>query len=170
METISAKHMVIECPLLRKCNVCGEHKPQIDFYKLTPPQRAKQDILGNCRISRCRSCEMDKYVNLDAKTKMLYAARARAKKLGVECTITKDDITIPDVCPVFGTPLIAREGKGRSTTDQIPNSPSLDRIVNNKGYVPGNVAVISFRANLLKRDATIDELQAILAYMKKHTS
>ena len=162
--------MVIECPLLRKCNVCGEHKPQIDFYKLAPPKRAKQDILGNRRISRCRSCEMDKYVNLDAKTKMLYAARARAKKLGLECTITKDDIVIPDVCPVLGTPLFARAGEGRPTTDQIPNSPSLDRIVNDKGYVPGNVAVISFRANLLKRDATIEELEAILSYMKSHRS
>jgi hypothetical protein len=162
--------MVIKCPLLRKCKVCGEHKPQTDFYKITPPKRAKQDILGNGRISRCRSCEIDKYVNLDAKTKMLYAARARAKKLGVECTITKDDIFIPDVCPVLGTSLVARAGGGRPTTDQIPNSPSLDRIVNHKGYVPGNVAVISFRANLLKRDATIEELQAILDYMKSHTS
>ena len=99
MEASSPEHMVIECPLLRKCNICGEHKPQTDFYKLAPPKRAKQDILGNRRISRCRSCEMDKYANLDAKTKILYAARARAKKLGVECTITKDDILIPDACP-----------------------------------------------------------------------
>lgn len=44
----------MECPVLRKCRVCGEHKPQTDFYKLAPAKRAKKDILGVGRLSRCR--------------------------------------------------------------------------------------------------------------------
>lgn len=43
-----------------------------------------------------------------------------------------------------------------------PASPSLDKIIPSLGYVPGNVRIISARANLLKNDATVDELRAIL--------
>lgn len=45
--------------------------------------------------------------------------------------------------------------------------PSLDRINPDRGYVPGNVQVISFRANTLKNNATREELAKVLAYMKR---
>lgn len=48
------------------------------------------------------------------------------------------------------------------------NSPSLDRINNKKGYVKGNVAVISMRANHVKADGTTAELTAIANFMQKH--
>ena len=166
MEANSNCNVVIQCPVLRQCNICGEHKPQTDFYKIAPPKRAKKDILGIRRISRCRHCEIGKYLNRDQAQKMLYAARARAVKAGIECTITKDDIIIPDVCPVLGIPLFARVGAGRSNRDQVEHSPSLDRIDNSKGYVPGNVCVISMRANMIKNNATLQELEAIVAYIK----
>lgn len=44
------------------------------------------------------------------------------------------------------------------------NSPSLDRIEPDLGYVAGNAIVISNRANRLKSDATIDELRAIASF------
>lgn len=44
------------------------------------------------------------------------------------------------------------------------NSPSIDRIDNSKGYIPTNIVVISNRANLLKKDATLDELVAIAEF------
>jgi hypothetical protein len=46
----------------------------------------------------------------------------------------------------------------------------LDRIDNNEGYVKGNVAVISFRANTLKNNATAEELRAIADYMDEALS
>lgn len=97
---------------------------------------------------------------------MIYAARNRARMTGLECTITKDDIEIPEICPVLEIPLFARVGAGRSNRDQVENSPSLDRIDNSKGYVPGNIAVISMRANMIKNNATLDELKAIVAYIE----
>lgn len=42
---------------------------------------------------------------------------------------------------------------------------SLDRIVPSLGYVPGNVAVISHRANRIKSDATADELRAVADWL-----
>lgn len=44
------------------------------------------------------------------------------------------------------------------------NSPSLDRIRNELGYVRGNVIVISNRANRLKSDASIEELRDIASF------
>lgn len=89
---------------------------------------------------------------------MLYNARERAKKMGVLIDITVDDIVIPDVCPVFGFPL--ERGDGRKQD----NSPSLDRIDNNLGYVRGNVVVVSWLANRIKSNASLDQLKAIVAF------
>lgn len=66
-------------------------------------------------------------------------------------TISVEDIVIPAYCPVFGTPL---------------TSPSLDRFDNDQGYTPDNIRVISRRANLIKSDATADEIEAVLRYMQ----
>ena len=151
------------CPALRQCNICKEHRPQTDFYKV---KRASKDILGVPRISRCRQCEMQKYMELDPRRKMVYAARNRARMGDLECTITVDDIVIPKTCPVLGISLFARIGAGRSNRDQVENSPSLDRIDNSKGYTPDNIAVISMRANMIKNNAALAELKAIVAYME----
>jgi hypothetical protein len=93
---------------------------------------------------------------------MVSHAKSRATEKGIDFDITTDDIQIPDVCPVLGIPLIRGNGK------RTDNSPTLDRIDNSKGYVKGNVMVISHRANLLKNSASIQEVELILEYMKKH--
>jgi len=102
---------------------------------------------------------------MDPRKKLLYAARSRAKQNRLECSITVDDIVIPEFCPALGIKLEARVGAGRSNREDIGSSPSLDRIDNSKGYVPGNVAVISLRANMIKTDATAAELKAVAAYI-----
>jgi hypothetical protein len=58
---------------------------------------------------------------------------------------------------VFGTP-INFENKN--------NVPTLDRIDSTKGYIKENIQVISFKANRLKNNATVDELKSILKYME----
>ena len=75
-------------------------------------------------------------------------------------SLTKEDIIIPDVCPVLGIPL--QIGSGRPSA----NSPTLDRRDNSKGYTPENTFVISYRANSIKSDATPEELEKVLSYAK----
>ena len=96
--------------------------------------------------------------HLDFKKGMVLGARARASKYGIPFDLVVHDIELPDVCPVLGIPM--------SWSDTITeNTPSLDRIVPELGYVKGNVNVISFRANRLKNNATLDELKALVAYV-----
>jgi hypothetical protein len=93
---------------------------------------------------------------------MFKNTKSRALKFGIEFNITEEDIIIENTCPVLGIS-IEYVGNGKPTH----NSPSIDRIDNNKGYVKGNVRVISWRANNLKRDATVEELEKILADLKR---
>lgn len=93
---------------------------------------------------------------------LLYNAKARAKKHGVPFDLAFDDVLIPEFCPVLGIPLEATI-KGRRSFH--PNSPSIDRIVPERGYVKGNICVISNRANWIKRDGTADEHRRIAAYI-----
>jgi hypothetical protein len=93
---------------------------------------------------------------------MIASAKGRALKNGLAFNLVPRDVVIPKRCPVLGIRLVAGD---RSRKDA---SPSLDRINNSRGYVPGNVAVISWRANRIKGDATVDELAAVVRYLRKH--
>lgn len=91
---------------------------------------------------------------------LLKAAKARATKKGLDLDITVADIIVPEFCPVFGFKLEASNGKA---TDA---SPSLDRIDNTKGYIKGNVQVISNKANRLKGDASVRDIERLYHWIK----
>jgi len=103
-----------------------------------------------------------KWRDADPRNLLLAGARTRAKELGLEFNLTKEDLQVPDVCPALGIPLVP----GR--TKLHANSPSLDRIDPAKGYISGNVMVISWRANTLKNNANADELRKIADYIDKY--
>lgn len=84
---------------------------------------------------------------------LLYGAKTRAKEKGLECTVAAADIAMPLECPLLGIPFVHGQRK-----KPVDGSPTLDRIDNSKGYVFGNVWVISYRANKIKNDATMAEL------------
>lgn len=151
------------CPLLLHCPKCDQLIPVIDFYILKGT--GNKDILGNTRSRLCPKCNTQAYIDKDARDKLLYNARQRANKDGKECTIQRDDIILPNACPVLGIDLLTGEGKGKATTDKNPNAPELDRIDNSKGYVPGNICVMSSRANVQKKDGSIIEFLSLLAYI-----
>ena len=88
----------------------------------------------------------------DPRSPMWSRAKYRAKQKDLDFNITKEDIVIPDTCPLLGTPM---------------ESPSLDRIDSSKGYTKGNVWVISNRANTLKNDATLTELKTLVENLQR---
>jgi len=87
-------------------------------------------------------------------------ARRRAKALAYPFNIEPEDIIIPETCPLLGIPLIRSNGYA---TD---NTPSLDRKNAQLGYIKGNVWVISYRANRLKSDATLEELELLVRNLR----
>ena len=94
---------------------------------------------------------------------LFMAARKRASNRGLEFSIYMEDVVIPEVCPVLGIPIFTDFSTDNEKKKNKPNSPSLDRIDPNKGYVPDNIRVISWRANQLKSNATVKEMRLILA-------
>lgn len=96
---------------------------------------------------------------------LLRVAKSRAKKKGVEFSITKADLAMPEKCPCCDGLIAMRSGP--SKPGPTPQSPSIDRMDSNFGYVPGNVAIICWRCNELKRNASLDELKKIVAWIEK---
>lgn len=101
-----------------------------------------------------------KYYDTFLARYLLTTARKRAKENGIECTIKESDILVPELCPILHVKL----GRSRGAFDK--SSPSLDRIDSSKGYVPGNVRVISWYANKLKNDITLEEAKRLVLYME----
>lgn len=91
---------------------------------------------------------------------LINQVKYRSKKRGLDFDLTLSDLEVPEVCPILGIPLEHSEG-GRTDS-----SYSLDRVDNSKGYVKGNVRVISFGANMRKGDLTIAQVSDLLSYMK----
>lgn len=86
----------------------------------------------------------------------------------MEATITPADLVWPTHCPVLGIELDYPTAYGERGTQAVkPNWPSLDRWDSTKGYVPGNVFVISYRANTLKNNATYEEILKVAKYLSR---
>jgi len=149
------------------CTTCGEEKPVSDFYKEARNIKGIRNTCKTCFIkARCtpENLAKSKVYNkkrreADPRMYLYYAAKNRAKKSGVPFTITLDDIFIPKTCPVFG--VVLEHGKG----GHQDNSPSLDRMHPKFGYVPGNVKVICDRANRIKKDATLEEIESLVRFL-----
>lgn len=88
--------------------------------------------------------------------KSLYrGARLRAKNSNLEFNIELSDIIVPSVCPILHTPFEVG----------TMQAASLDRIDNTKGYIKGNVWVISRRANTMKGDCNIEMLKSFAEWV-----
>lgn len=137
----------------RQCLTCGEIKHNNHFHKNKNCKGGINSICKECRKPLSRN----NYKEQSLPYKLWYRARHRAKTRNILFTIEISDITIPEVCPVFHYPF----------EENTVYAASLDRINSELGYTKDNVRVISSRANMLKNDATIEELELILEDLKQ---
>lgn len=93
-------------------------------------------------------------------------AKRRATDKNIPFNIDLDYVlTLPhEHCPALGIPLEWCAGALHRTD----SAPSLDRIIPSLGYVRGNVAWISWRANRIKNDSTPNELTMIANWLSEH--
>lgn len=145
-----------------------DHPKYNEKWRSENPQKVKnhQDTLLKKRKTpegKIRATEVnDRWYRRKPATTIWHGAKARAKEKGILFEITPEDIVVPDKCPILGIELFISE-KGVGRTD---NSPSLDRIIPSLGYVKGNIAVISQRANRIKNDATLEEITKLKAWLE----
>lgn len=120
------------------------------------PDHGNPTKRGTC--AKCNAAYMRGYLGTIRRTRpakeILERARKRARRRGVSYSLRRQDISVPANCPVLGVPLIV--GEARSAA-----SPSLDRIDPTKGYLPGNVRVISDHANRLKGDRSLEQIRSL---------
>ena len=165
-----SKHLCFTCGASSKNNSqCEKCKKKFKIRARKARKRAKSENLCICCYKRqplpdystCKVCRDSRsWGNRDLASLLLSQAKYRARKKCIEFSITKEDIVLPDECPILKIKLSRNKGHFDD------NSYSLDRINPDRGYVPGNVQVISHRANQIKNNATISELEALLEYLK----
>ena len=80
-----------------------------------------------------------------------------------EFTVEFEDINWVTHCPILGIELDYFGISGKKEE----NSVSFDRIDSNKGYVPGNVQIVSWRANRIKNDGTAEEHRKIADFLDR---
>ena len=97
--------------------------------------------------------------------RMFYRARRRAREKNIYFDLEPEDIVIPDFCPILGHRLEPSNVQGGAY-----NSPSLDRINPKKGYTKDNIQIISCRANNIKGDATIEEIEKLIRWSRRNGS
>lgn len=158
------------------CTKCKIDKDDLEFY---PSQRKKRGICKSCwrdcpsqnkeGVKKYKEKNKDKVkkwkqkdYNNNRKQYLWSQAKYRATDRNCEFDITLDDIKFPTVCPILDIPIIITAGEGRTG-----NSPSIDRIDNNRGYTKDNIIIVSDRANCLKKDGTQAERWAIYNFYKE---
>ncbi len=147
----------------KKCKVCGKRLP-IDCF---PSRRGKPGTSEN----RCKACRKIHRTQRDRRRRdtvmgwaklLVGRIRCRAKKNNVPFSLTAKMIAAayPEdgVCPVLGMPFNWR--------DRYIAAPSVDRLIPEKGYIEGNIAIISVRANHIKYNATLEELESVTTWAR----
>ena len=134
------------------CKNCLKEKDETEFSK-------HEACKSGYDISRCLECKRNKQKWADTPmiNKIYNRAKNRAKSKGWEFNIELSDIVLPEVCPVFGKPIIY---------GNIDWTYSIDRTDSSKGYIKGNIDIISNKANRSKNSLTITEVEQVLKYMK----
>jgi hypothetical protein len=159
---------------MKKCVICEKQLSQINFLNNNKEYKSCErcrELRKDYYYNKCKdnNFQKERYVkiidNLNnndvaARKYLVHRAKLRSKKKNIIFNITYEDILIPKICPILEIPLFFGGNKD--------NTPSIDRVINNKGYIKGNVKVISNLANKLKGNLTIEQIKKIILYMENN--
>ncbi len=145
----------------KRCSLCEEHKLTTEFYK----DRRSRDGL----FYYCKPCSLQKQRDWHVSNPLMSIfsdKRSRAKQRGIEFDLVFEDVEFPARCPVLGIELNYTRCSGLGRNPR-PNSPSFDRIDPDKGYVKGNVLIVSMMANQIKSNATVEQLEKVASFYRQ---
>lgn len=137
-------------------------KEQSEKYYLKNKEKIKEKNLRyRLKNSEKNKIHRAKYYIENKEKCLVSSAKQRAKKKELPFNITWEDIFIPEICPILLIPLASSSGT------HSHNSPTIDRVIPEFGYIKGNVQVISHRANTMKNDATPEELVLFAKWVQR---
>ena len=137
-----------------KCKKCNKEKLYKDFSE------HKQCKLG-IDTSACKLCKKSAidWTKVPIEKRIYHRIKARSKTKNIEFNLELEDIVLPKKCPVFKKDFIYSDTNW---------TYSIDRIDNSRGYIKGNIQIISNRANRLKGDFSIEELKLIVEFLENN--
>ena len=147
---------------MKHCTSCNTTKPVSEFSRRNNSKNGYQSKCKPCskvfvaEYKKTRRGHLSSYL-ADSKQ------RAKEKNLAFNLDLKYLESIIVDICPVFKTVF----DWGRDNKGQGNERPSLDRIIPELGYIKGNVAFISMKANTIKQDATAEDLYAVADWVHK---
>ena len=155
------------CPLIDiPISVDYEDRKSDNYYVLDRLDWSKGIVKGNIRvvsvlglhqrlkeISKLDSFSYEDYVPDDLQKEICSRARKNARSRGLEYNLEHGDIVIPETCPYLKIKLSYNKKDSKE-----PFYYSVDRIDSSKGYVKGNVQIISFLSNTMKNGASAHQL------------
>lgn len=147
-----SRRKVVPPDTLLTCLCCNKERPASDFSK-------HRYTKCGYDLGRCKACKKSKndWSKVTPEKKIFNRAKYRASVKGIEFTITLEDIQLPTHCPVFKRPFIYGDHLW---------TYSIDRLDSSKGYVPGNIAIISNKANMMKSTATAEEVGQLYEWLR----
>lgn len=128
--------------------------------------------VGNSKAKKLYESLGDRYIASTDKWYRLIQGRWHyAKNNGIAIGFnTKQEfaeyckIIAPTKCPILGVPLVFGGGK----SGPLPNGYSVDRIVPENGYVRENIQIISVKANMIKTNASREELRKFAVWVLRN--
>jgi len=154
--------------MLLKCIKCKKEKEEIEFLR-NKKIRKKCKTCIYLEESESRKDKMNGTESGDlfyVRKVLLNQAKARSKRKNVDFNLTLDDLANVKnkVCPISGQNIIYKSGI------DYKRSASLDRIDPNKGYISGNVNIISYEGNYLKNRNDIPSTIRVMKYIAQNLS
>lgn len=152
----------------KTCTTCGEVKPLSEFVRKAQNKSGYSSQCLVCNRERCkayaRSGKLASHIKKDPirwkLRSLVKQSKCRAKEAGIDHNIDLDYLReiLPPRCPYLNVEFKweVKINSGHNSPD--PHSPSIDRIDSSKGYIKGNVAIVSHRANAIKNNASETEL------------
>lgn len=148
-----------------KCYNCKEILPLEKFCSGATSQ--KQDMCKKCKnhhghLQRLKNLSSDAKKRWLTVLNLFQGAKNRSIEKNLPFDLTKQwiDENLKEYCPVLNLKYLYCQGK------PVYESPSIDRLLPEKGYLIENCRIISFRANLLKNDATLEQINQLIDYLK----
>lgn len=174
-------NLALVSSICKTCRTCEQTLVVAEFTKNKAAKDGLQSVCKSCDKQRQLKRRIDKKDELlaygrqyQAKKRtdfthrlqmLLNASKQRAALKNREHTITLADIQqkypVDGKCPIFGITLQFNSVGFRD------NSPSIDRIDSTKGYTHDNIQIISWKANSIKRNASLEELILLVNYLNQ---